>query len=107
MGGDWPSCEAPAYRAAATCCWRSLTQTSASEATRDPAWTPRGDSIVFVDDYALWKLNPDRPYELERLPFPGIEALTPAFSRQGNRFAYQKLVQRYDIWDVDVSGPGG
>ena len=37
-------------------------------------------------------------------PPPGTEALTPTFSSQGNRFAYQRLIQRFDIWQVDAGG---
>ena len=79
------------------------------------AWTSDGREIVFASGYvsgegaslSLWRLPAGNHTGARRLAFASDEATAPSLSRQGNRLAYAVARSDFNIWSIDLRGPGG
>jgi Tol biopolymer transport system component len=73
-----------------------------------PAWTADGREIVYATGQwggvNLWRVSASGSGKPQRVPFVE-DGGSPAVSRQGNRMVYERQLDDYNIWRVEV--PGG
>jgi Tol biopolymer transport system component len=75
----------------------------------EAAWTSDGKEIVFscfTLGRGLWRMKPFSSTPPRKLPVGDEDVYVPAVSRQGNRLAYDVVREDYNIWRVDLEGPG-
>ena len=84
--------------------------TSKRQVSKSPVWTANGREIIFASgpyiapgESELWRMavSGGAPQPL----FTSARGLTPAISRQGDRFAYSRLFSDLNIWRLQVPGP--
>ena len=80
------------------------------QVSKSPVWTANGREIIFSSgpyiapgESDLWRV-PVSGGEPQSL-FTSARGLTPAISRQGDRFAYSRLFSDLNIWRLPVPGP--
>jgi serine/threonine protein kinase len=78
-----------------------------------PVWTPDGKSLLFtgtsLDSFRsrLWRISVSGDSPPAPVPQAGEGAIWSAVSPQGNRLVFSRLFADTNIWQLDVSGPGG
>jgi Tol biopolymer transport system component len=78
-----------------------------------PVWTPDGKSLLFTstgsDQYRarLWRISASGDSAPAPVPQAGEGASWPALAPQGNRLVFSRLFGDSNIWQLEVSGPGG
>jgi len=79
----------------------------------NPVWTPDGKSLLFTstgsDKYGgrLWRISVSADSPPAPVPQAGEGAFWPAVSPQGKRLVFTHFFGDSNIWQLDVSGPGG
>jgi len=74
-----------------------------------PAWTGDGKSIVFSSPRTsiptLWRISASGGPP-SQIPQVGVVALHPSVSRGGHRLAYDQIIGRSSIWNIDLAKIG-
>ena len=75
---------------------------------RGLAWMPDGESLVVsgfnLPHFYSWRVWASKVAEPERIEMAGADAIWPAISRKGGRFAFAHSILQADLWRLDLGG---
>lgn len=73
-------------------------------------WMPDGNSLIVagfsLPHFYSWRVSTRNSTEPERIEIAGADAIWPAISRRGNRFAFARNILQADLWRLDLGGKG-
>lgn len=75
---------------------------------RGIAWMPDGNSLIVagfsLPHFYSWRVSTKKPAEPERIEMAGADAIWPAISRRGSRFAFARNIVQADLWRLELGG---